>query len=503
MGFHACQDRGAAEARLGELEFTATGAEGAQDAFKKGLLLLHSFEFDDAADEFRKVREVDEGFVMAYWGEAMTYNHPLWRFQDREQALEVLGELAASAEEREAMAVTEIEKDFMRAVHVLYGDGTKAERDQKYAAFMGELYEKYPGNDEVASFYSLSLIGSVVSGRDDAVFERAAAVAKEVIGRNPNHPGALHYLIHAYDDPVNAAKAIPTADVYAKVAPSAGHALHMPSHIYLAMGMWEQVVQSNEEAWAASYERKTSRGLENDEYDYHAFHWLMYGYLQTGEPEKARECLDKMIRYCDELPSERARAHKVLMRSTYAVEMGAYDDPIYEDTVALADLNIILRGMDQYVQAQRAYLAGDESRLQAIISELSKDRYFSEEIMLTGDVKMCGGSNSALPNELDVNQTEVMELEIRALLARLQGKPEQAYDFLQQAVDIESKISYAYGPPTIVKPAAELMGDWALLDQDPAKAAKYYTLSLEMAPGRLLSAEGKAAAGAMRGATQM
>ena len=183
-------------------------------------MYLHSFEYEDAAEAFQKAQKIDPGFVMAYWGEAMTYNHPLWREQNFEKGNAILNQLAPTPGERIAKAKTELEKDFIKGVNILYGTGNKTERDSSYAAFMEKLYQKYPGNNEVASFYSLSLIGKAVAGRQTKVFEQAANIAKEVIERNPLHPGALHYIIHAYDDPEHATLALSTADKYAKVAQS-------------------------------------------------------------------------------------------------------------------------------------------------------------------------------------------------------------------------------------------------------------------------------------------
>jgi tetratricopeptide (TPR) repeat protein len=185
---------------LGEIDLIVSGNEAAQPAFKKGMLLLYSFEYDDAAEEFRNAINIDKDFAMAYWGEAMTHNHPLWRYQNLEKAMAILNELAPTAEEREAKTKTDLEKDLFKSIHILYGKGSKITRDSSFAEFMGTLYKKYPKNNEIASMYSLALIGSVPVGRNTAVYEHAAEIAKEVLKNNPKHPGALHYLIHAYDD---------------------------------------------------------------------------------------------------------------------------------------------------------------------------------------------------------------------------------------------------------------------------------------------------------------
>ena len=167
--------------QLGEIDFAVHGNKEAQSFFQKGLLLLHSFEYDDAAENFVKAEALDSTCVMAYWGEAMTYNHALWRYQDYEKGQSALNKLANEPDVRSAKATSGLEKDFLDAVGILYGKGSKAGRDSMYADYMGTLYKKYPGNNEVAAFYSVALLGSVETGRNDTVFEHAAEIAKEVL----------------------------------------------------------------------------------------------------------------------------------------------------------------------------------------------------------------------------------------------------------------------------------------------------------------------------------
>ncbi|MCF6223634.1 MAG: hypothetical protein L3J34_07890 [Flavobacteriaceae bacterium] len=154
---------------------------------------------------------------------------------------------------------------------------------------MKKLNLKYPDNHEVKAFYALSLLGSVSDGRDDEIYGKGAKIAQGIIEENPNHPGALHYLIHSYDDPKHANLALDAAYSYAKVAPDASHALHMPSHIFVAMGMWDEVVKSNENSYQASVNRMERKKLDNDARGYHAFHWLEYGYLQQNRFEDAKK----------------------------------------------------------------------------------------------------------------------------------------------------------------------------------------------------------------------
>jgi hypothetical protein len=288
----SCSTPAKKEKQENNLPFEVTGSVDALPHFDKGLLLLHNFEYDDAAEAFIKAQQTDSTFAMAYWGEAMTYNHPVWGDVDVEKARATLSKLGSTTEEREAKTKTDLEKDFIKAVSILYGEGSKPDRDKEYAAAMEKVYERYPGNHEAAAFYALSLLGakeSLTLWEDQNI--KGAEIAEAILKENPSHPGALHYLIHSDDHPAHAQKALAAADTYAKVASYAGHALHMPSHIYLALGMWDNVVSSNEVAWKASLDRQERKKLDNNHLSYHAHMWLQYGYLQQGRFDRAKELI--------------------------------------------------------------------------------------------------------------------------------------------------------------------------------------------------------------------
>lgn len=476
---------------LGEINFTVTGKKEAVPFFEKGLLLLHSFEYQDAAEEFKKAREADPGFVMAFWGEAMTNNHPLWRYQDFEKATAVLNKLSPSADERVNKAKTEIEEDFIRAINILYGKGNKGERDSRYAGFMESLYKKYAGNPEVACFYSLALLGSVEVGRDKAIYEKAAAVAKQVLTKNPRHPGALHYLIHAYDDPDHASLALATADAYSVTAPDAGHALHMPTHIYLALGMWDKVISSNEVSWAAGEKRKERKKLTNDALNYHAFHWLLYGYLQQGQQQKARKVLQDMKKYTDELGSGRAREHLIYIKTTYLTETAEWEPDIVSIQVPQKDLNIATRALNYFINGLYAFKKNDETAMAATIQKLAGERLIDLERVSNKGTAICGSINSAIPNLLDVQYAEVMEMELKALEAWLKKDLNGTEYWFKKATALENSISYSYGPPAVVKPSNELYGEWLLEVNRPKEALVQFDLSLKTAPKRILSLKGK------------
>lgn len=347
--------------------------------------------------------------------------------------------------------------------------------------------------------YSVALLGSVEVGRNEKVYEHAAEIAKEVLSRNPNHPGAVHYLIHSYDDPKHASLAIDAADKYSVIAPAAGHALHMPSHIYLALGMWDKVVSSNEASWAATVKRKENKKLKNDALGYHYLQWLQYGYLQQGRKDDAKKILEEMKVYCDTLPSARARDHLVFMKTTYLIESGDWNPDAANIMVDLTDLNISTQAMYYFVEGRKAFNKKDDEALSKVIAKLHEQR-LSEAKKASGNTKgSCMSVKGNPSNLLDVQQAEVMELELRALQAWMKKDTIATENFFKQATTLENSISYSYGPPVIVKPSNEMYGEWLLEMNRPKEALEQFNLTLKGAPNRVFSLQGKMKAATVMG----
>ena len=274
----------------GTVAFANSGAATAQPDFAQGMALLHDFEYPAAAAAFRRAQAADPGFAMAYWGEAMTFNHPLWAQQDLKAARAVLNKLAPTAEARRAKAKTERESAYLDAVEILYGDGSKEERDFRYENAMAKVHERYPDDIDAAAFYGLSTLGTAHAGRDIATYMRAAHVLEEAWIDHHEHPGLVHYLIHSYDDPAHAPLGLRAARIYSRIAPDAGHAQHMCSHIFLALGMWQETVQANLAAMAAVDRMRATQGRTPARCGHYAS-WLGYAYLQLGKTNEARNAL--------------------------------------------------------------------------------------------------------------------------------------------------------------------------------------------------------------------
>ncbi len=456
---------------LGKTDFATSGSPAAQERFLRGVLLLHSFEYADAAEEFRAAQKIEPGFAMAYWGEAMTYNHPLWMERDRASAIAALDRLAPTPEARRAKAPTEREKMYMDAVEVLWAEGDRAERDRAYADAMRRLHERYPEDLDAAAFYALALLGTTEGRRDAAVYMQAAAVVEEVFAKNPHHPGAAHYLIHCYDDPVHAPLGMRAARVYAGIAPAAVHALHMPSHIFFATGMWDEAVSSNQDSWKASVDRAARKGLGPDDHSFHALSWLEYAYLQLGRRGDARGTLTLM-----ETDAKTGSAHTLEsldeMRAVWIVETGDCDAAVRPRPEAS-------RARDRFVRGVCALAAGDR---EAVVDELGRLKAGS-----TSAATSHGHAGMSYREARDGEIAAVLALELEALLAARDGDAPKSARLAAEAAAAEDAMTFDFGPPPVVKPAHELAGEILLAQGRAADAQREFEEALARAPGRSLS----------------
>ncbi len=313
---------------LGSITFPTSAGAAPQASFIEGVKDLHSFEFDEAAVAFHKAQQLDANFALAYWGEAMSYNHPLWAQQDQAAAKKALERLAPTLEGRLAKAHTEKEKGYLEAVDQLfYAPGDKLARDNAYSDSMARMYDRWPEDHEVAILYALSLLGTVRP--QDKGFRRqalAASIALKVFQDNPNHPGGAHFIIHSFDDPDHAILALPAARVYARIAPAAPHALHMPSHIFVQLGMWQDVVTSNIVAYRAARDLVERMHLPEGREDFHTLSWLEYGNLMLGKFDEAQKNVDLAKQAADrnrDKPNIAQQYHTMLAR--YILETGKWE----------------------------------------------------------------------------------------------------------------------------------------------------------------------------------
>ena len=468
--------------------FPNSGSAPAQPSFLRGVTALHNFQYEDAAEAFHEAQRIDRDFAMAYWGEAMAYNQTLWLNQDVAKAREILARLAPTPEARAAKAGTELEKGYLRAVEALFGGGDRAERDHAYAREMRSLATAHPEDPDVQSFLALALMGTTArspalfrEGGDDghqhalvgsAIQKEAATILEKVLARHPDHPGALHYLIHDYDDPEHARRALAAARAYAKVAPQSSHALHMPAHIFLQLGMWDDAAASDEASFRASEAWVKRKGLPVGMRDYHSLSWLVYESLQQGRFRKAREALDLMKTAVAATGAPRFKAILSDMRARYVIETRSFQE--------LATARDFDTSGELFAIGMSATRRGDAKLAEMALAELSRR----------------AGAKESGNRQSDV---AVMEKELAALLAVATGRPGDAVLRMQEAVVLDRDLPPPLGPPRPVKPASELFGEILLELGRPGEAAAEFERALRRWPNRSPSVLGLARASAALG----
>jgi len=487
-----------AQSDVGEVSFANTGSPGAQPAFLRGLALLHDFEYPAAAASFREAQKIDPDFVMAYWGEAMTYTHPVWFQQDLEAARQVLQRLGPTAAARAERATNERERAWLETIEVLYGDGSKEERDFQYAAAMGALHDRYPDDVDATAFYALSLLGTSHKGRDFAIYMRAAALLEEVFPTHQHHPGVLHYLIHSYDDPVHAPLGMRAARLYGAVAPEAGHALHMTSHIFIAMGMWDQVIDANQRAIAVVNRHRAARGASPHRCGHYPT-WLHYALLQEHRVEEA----EQMLTAC------RADAFDPDFKSGGGMDTGVGRIGAYADMVASKVMSGGAFGPEEkravpaaqyvkanitlaYAEAFDAARRGDPAALRQVAARL---RTLEKESTTHMD-------HMEMQDPNDSQRLAIILQQVDALQLAAAGRPADAVSLLRKAAAAEQALPFEFGPPAIEKPTFELLGDQLLAMKRFSEAEEAYRAALARTPRRTFAVEGleraKAGAGERR-----
>ena len=468
---------------LGDIAFPNSGAPAAQAEFLTGVKALQSFQFDEARFAFEAAQKIDPSFALAYWGQAMSDNHPLWAQQDAPAAKKALMRLAPTFGERLAKAPTEKEKGFLTAIERLYySPGDKLERDTAYSDYMASMHERWPADDEISVFYALSLLGTVRPG--DRGFRRqaeAAAICLEIFARKPNNPGAAHYIIHAFDDPDHAILALPAARVYASIAPAAAHALHMPSHIFMQLGMWDRVVSSNIAAYAAATAVNRKYGLPEGREDFHTLSWLAYANLMLGYYDRAEENLSQAAAALERNPGpgrvlngylEMKARHMLETGNWQPFELAPEDSPEGQHVYWLTVV-----GMSAAKRGDARLAAAVEARLQAI-----------------------GHAAGADGDHYRAAETGILAGEVAALRLQHAGKTKAAIAAAKDAAVQEREYMQApSGPPKPMKPAGELYAEILLDAGRPGEALTAFERALDRVPQRTPSLLGLARAAELSG----
>lgn len=477
----------AAEAQApAPLTFPNSGAPSAQAPFLRGLSLLHNFEYPRAAEAFREAQAADPAFALAYWGEAMTYNHPVWMRQDAAAARAVLTRLGPTREARLARAPAGRERGFVEAVEILYGEGTKEERDRAYAGHMAGLGLAFPNDVDVQAFRALSLLGLAHDGRDVRLYMRAAALLEPMVPAHPDHPGVLHYLIHSYDDPTHAPLGLRAARRYGDIAPDAPHARHMTSHIFLALGMWDEVIEANIAADAAVDALRRARGRPQEACG-HYNEWLYYALLQAGRGGDAQvaqtACWDQVRTQSGGIGAVSPSGVPALSVTDMAIR-GVIDSGEPLDTAfaaAVSEARPDARFTIAY--AELLTVGADARQVRA-----------ARQRLIEADRALSQASRTEPEPAYAPRRRAIVLDQAEGLEALRSGRTEAGLAALRRAAEAERAMPAEFGPPLVEKPSFELLGDELLRLRRVTDAAAAYRNALELAPGRQRSQRGLAAA---------
>jgi tetratricopeptide (TPR) repeat protein len=476
------QGHGAAVGEIGTVRFPISCDHKAQADFEHGLALLHSFEYALAVGAFRAAAASDPECGIAWWGVAMTYYHPLWApptAQDLEQGRQ-------AAERGSSIGGDEREKGFIDAIAAFYtttadlGARARAYRDR-----MEALAARRPDDTEAQVFFALALLGSAPpSDASLAQQRRAGEILNAELERNPRHPGAVHYLIHAFDYPGLADVALPAARVYAEIAPASPHAEHMPSHIFTRLGLWPESVRSNLASLAATQAAVAKAGPGAVSTDaLHALDYLEYAYLQMGDLDEAHRVLEKALGstqvYEGAIQSGYALA---AIPARYALERHAWKEAAALELPAGAlpwERFLFAPATIEFARAIGAARSGDIATARKAIDAL-------------GVVKAKLAA-SPIPGPYDwAGDVESWRLAAVGWLAHAEGKDAEAVDSLRQAATLQDRVGKHPVMPGELIPARELLADLLAELGRPAEALAEYEKTLEVQPGRLNALRGAA-----------
>ena len=467
---------------LGTVAFD-TSCQAADDV-RLGLALLHHMTYAEAARTFQRVGTEDPSCVMAPWGVAMSYLHPLWPDVPTPEQLDRGWELLQDA--RALGTASPREAALVEALEAYYRDGnerTERQRLTTYAEAWERVAATYPQDAEVALFEALSMI-AVTLGVPERVDERVGAglVAEQVLEAIPDHPGAHHYVIHAYDIPAAAEQALPAARRYGAVAPANSHALHMTSHIFTRRGIWRESIDYNRRAADAAWEEPIA-GQVSHHY-LHAVDYLIYAHLQRGADDDARAVLSEVGSVEGPVVNHAASAYTFAAAAArYALERHAWDEAAdiraREPAAIPWDAYPYLEAIPVFAKALGSALIGDLAAAREATSKLADLAAASEATSVAYDW---------------ATQVRIQELAARAWTAYAQNSRDEAISLMTEAAELEASTEKNPVTPGEVLPAGELLGDMLLAAGRPAEALQAYVAAMERTPNRFNSLYGAARA---------
>jgi uncharacterized protein (TIGR01244 family) len=478
---------------VGDVHMDVTCSPSVAVDFDVSLALLHNFWYARALDSFNKIIETDPQCGMAYWGAAMTYNHPFW---DPPTNADLSAAWALVQKGLAVRNVTPRESMYINAVAALYKDAgatsLKSERDQAYLAAMKTAADRYP-DDETRLFYGQMLLSTMPEGQvDDSIQPVVANILEEIYARKPTHPGVLHYLTHVYDDPVNASKGLVAARAYAKSAAAVPHAHHMPSHIFVRLGLWNEAASSNENAWRISEEDVKNRAsaahtMEDHGKDFHALNYLQYSYIQMGRYRDAKRMTDLFKAEYDGLADKKTAPDTPLLQAKHVkgrTIFGLPDRIVYGYFDTLARYLIETRDFQSFSTIPLVAPSADFAAMKLQLDAAAANQRGDAAASRIATDKLVALSNEPGQHPFVKLIITIQAKEAEAAAARAAKDGDTAIRKLREAVTIENSIYALSQPPYPAVPANEILGNVLMEMNRPADATKEFEEVLRRTPGR-------------------
>jgi tetratricopeptide (TPR) repeat protein len=475
--------------KLGRVNFTVSCNSAAQQQFNRAVALLHSFWYEEAEKAFVEVTKIDPKCGIGYWGIAMSFYHPVW---SPPVAAELQNGSAAVQKANLIGARTQREKDYIGAIEAFYKDADKMDHRTRALAYekaMERVYLRYPKDHEAAVFYALALLGTALpTDKTYANQKKAGEILNRVLMSEPEHPGVAHYLIHSFDYPALAPLALAAARSYAKIAPSSPHALHMPSHIFTRLGLWQESIVSNIASAdaARNYTAKMHPGAAAFD-QLHAMDYLAYAYLQTAQDAKAKAIVDALSPMSKVDVNAVAAAYAfAAIPARYAIERHRWSDAaglkVHPATFPW-DSFPYAEAIIYFARSLGASRSGDTARA-------------SEDIERLNSIQK---SLAGAKENYWAAQVEIQRRAAAAWLAHAEGKQEEALQLMRSAADLEDSTEKHPVTPGPIVPARELLGDLLLELRRPQQALKEFEASLLGSPNRFNGLYGAARAAELSG----
>ena len=467
--------------KLGNISFPISCAPDSQKPFERGVALMHSFGYEEAEAQFVEITQKDPACAMAHWGVALSLFHQIWERPDEPTLKRGWSEME---EAQKLGAKTDREQGYISALSDFYRDYGTRDHMQRAAAYsdaMGKLYQKYPDDLEAGAFYGLSLLAAEPpNDKSHAARKKAVAVLNPLFLRQPDHPGLAHYIIHACDSPDMAPLGLEAARRYAAIASSSAHAVHMPSHIFARLGLWQEDIDANLKSVALAH---PSSEMYMHGHELHAMHFLIYAYLQTGQDDAAKRVVDDSKQIIASAPKTGddtgmleyygfAAAH---FPALYTLEMHHWPDAVALEPAAGTPAH--LQTITYWGRTIGAARLGD---LEATRSNAQKFDAAEEATRKTKDAYMLDGPD--FPRG-----------EVHAWLAFAEKKNDEALRQMREVADLQDKV----GKREVDIPAREMLADMLLMLNRPKEALAEYESALKIDPNRFNGLAGAAHAAEM------